>query len=317
MNLVDLVILIVLFFFIFEGWGKSFFLEVLDLSGFILSFLLSLKFYYLAAKQLEIYFTLPHSLSNVLGFIIIWYLAETLLFFAVRIVSKGLETGKISLSEKIFSLIPAFLKGLVFTSIVLILAATFPIQPRIKKDVQDSKIGSAILAKTYQLETPLRNIFGGVAYETLTFLTVKPQTQEKVNLGFQNNNYIFDESLENSMINLVNQERSKVGLISLSFNSSLREIARLHSADMFSQGYFAHHSPDDKDVADRAKDIGYSFQVIGENLAYAPTLQLAHQGLMNSPGHRANILGEDYKKIGIGIARSDEYGLMITQNFSD
>lgn len=57
--------------------------------------------------------------------------------------------------------------------------------------------------------------------------------------------------------------------------------------------------------------------MVGENLAFAPNLELAHQGLMNSPGHRANILSSDYYKIGIGIAQSEDYGLMITQVFSN
>lgn len=317
MNWVDLAIIIILIFFVFEGKGKSFFIETLDLSGFILSFLLSIKFYYLAAKQLESYFSMPHSLANVLGFIAVWYLAETLLFIITIILTKGLNQNEISLGEKILSTIPAFLKGLVFTAIILILVATFPIQPRIKKEAQNSKIGSLILSKTYQMESPMKSIFGEVAYDTLTFLTVKPQTQEKINLGFKNNNFQFDESLESNMINSVNKERIKLGLLPLVTDISLREIGRIHSADMFSNGYFAHNSADGKDVGDRAKDINYDFQVIGENLAYAPVLELAHQGLMNSPGHRANILGEDYQKIGIGIAKSEEYGLMITQVFSN
>lgn len=317
MNWVDLIIVLVIAFFIFEGWGKSFLVEALDLAGFILSFFLSLKFYYLATKQLEALFTIPHSLANVLGFIAIWYLVETLLFIATRIIVKGLDLSKISLPEKILSLIPAFLKGLVFVAIVLVLVATFPIQPRIQQDTQKSKIGPAILAKIYYLESPMKNIFGEVALETLTFLTVNPQTQEKIKLGFQNNNFSYDENLESNMVNLVNQERIKVGLLPLILDYNLRKIARNHSADMFQKGYFAHQSPEEKDVSDRAKEINYIFQVIGENLAYAPTLDLAHKGLMNSPGHRANILGEDYKKIGIGIAKSEEYGLMITQNFSN
>ena len=53
----------------------------------------------------------------------------------------------------------------------------------------------------------------------------------------------------------------------------------------------------------------------GENLALAPTLAGAHQGLMLSPGHRANILRPQFGRLGIGILDGGAQGLMVTQNF--
>jgi uncharacterized protein YkwD len=57
------------------------------------------------------------------------------------------------------------------------------------------------------------------------------------------------------------------------------------------------------------------FLTAGENIALAQTLAVAHTGLMNSPGHRANILNPAYGRLGIGILDGGIYGLMITQNF--
>lgn len=57
------------------------------------------------------------------------------------------------------------------------------------------------------------------------------------------------------------------------------------------------------------------FVVAGENLALAQNLLLAHDGLMNSPGHRANILREAFGRVGIGILDGGIYGLMVTQKF--
>jgi uncharacterized protein YkwD len=53
----------------------------------------------------------------------------------------------------------------------------------------------------------------------------------------------------------------------------------------------------------------------GENLALAPTLTIAHEGLMNSPGHRANILQKKFGRVGIGVMEGGFHRLMITQNF--
>jgi uncharacterized protein YkwD len=53
----------------------------------------------------------------------------------------------------------------------------------------------------------------------------------------------------------------------------------------------------------------------GENLALAQTLQIAHTNLMNSPGHRANILSPAFGRLGIGILDGGYYGIMISQEF--
>lgn len=317
MNWVDLVIILILVFFALEGLGRSLFSEIFDLLSFLAAFLISLRFYNLASNYLENAFSLPHSLANVLGFITIWYLVEALLFILARS-SLTRYHRKINLpGAHLISAVPSTLKGVIFISIILVLIATFPIQPQIKRDVQSSKIGSYLLTKTYQLETPLKSVFGGLANDTLTFLTVKPKTSERVGLGFRNSEFFFDQQLETKMIDLVNVERVKVGLRPLTFDASLRGLGRDHSADMFTRGYFSHFSPEGADVADRAEKAGVSYLVIGENLAFAPNLELAHQGLMNSPGHRANILSLEYHKIGVGVANGAEFGMMFTQVFGN
>ncbi|MDO8498322.1 MAG: CvpA family protein [bacterium] len=316
MNWADLVIAVVLLFFALEGLGKPLLWEFFDLLSLLLAFVFSLKYYNLLSKLLESLFLLPHSLANVLGFVGSWFLIETVLFLLLQVLIRSHRRIIRLPGDTYLSIIPSFFKGTVFVAILLILITAFPVQPAIKNDVQSSYLGSLILSKTYQLEAPLKGVFGGFVNDTLTFLTIRPGSSERVNLGFQTSSYSFDVGAENSMITMVNKERTSRGLPALTFDARLRAIARPHSADMFTRGYFAHNSPEGEDVADRAKVAGINYLVIGENLAFAPSLELAHQGLMNSPGHRANILSEDYHKIGIGIAVSG-YGLMITQNFSN
>jgi uncharacterized protein YkwD len=92
-------------------------------------------------------------------------------------------------------------------------------------------------------------------------------------------------------------------------------VARAHSKDMFAKGFFAHVNVEGKDPFDRMRAGGVKFRTAGENLALARTLQQAHNGLMNSPGHRANILQPRFGRLGIGILDGGIYGLMVTQNF--
>jgi len=84
---------------------------------------------------------------------------------------------------------------------------------------------------------------------------------------------------------------------------------------MFARGYFAHDTPEGRSPFDRMKEARVQFLTAGENLALAPTLSIAHQGLMNSPGHRANILRPQFGRVGIGIMDGGMRGLMVSQEF--
>jgi uncharacterized protein YkwD len=84
---------------------------------------------------------------------------------------------------------------------------------------------------------------------------------------------------------------------------------------MLARGYFSHIDPAGRGPFDRLRTAKINYLAAGENLAFAPTVVVAHDGLMDSPGHRANILNPAYGRAGIGALRARPYGLMFTQVF--
>jgi uncharacterized YkwD family protein len=120
---------------------------------------------------------------------------------------------------------------------------------------------------------------------------------------------------EQQMIDLVNQERAERGLSPLTVNMELTEVARVKAQDMIDNNYFAHQSPTYGSPFDMLSQFGVEYQTAGENLAGNQTVDAAHQALMNSDGHRANILNENYQEIGIGIVEGGTYGKMFVQVF--
>jgi uncharacterized YkwD family protein len=120
---------------------------------------------------------------------------------------------------------------------------------------------------------------------------------------------------ENKMLELVNAERKKAGLKPLQNDMRLVDLSRKKSKDMIDKNYFGHTSPTYGTPFDALKSNGITYRYAGENLAGAPTLERAHSGLMNSPGHRANILNSNFTHIGIGIVDGGPYGKMYTQTF--
>ena len=208
---------------------------------------------------------------------------------------------------------------MIFCAFLLTLFVSLPIQGAVKKDITSSKIGGPIVAKTQGIERQMNNIFGEAVNETLTFLTINsnPTISEKVDLGFTQLEVKIDEGGEDQMLILINKERKIKGLQTLSDSSKLKELARSFGKEMFAKGFFSHYNPDGLSPFDRMNKVNIEYTAAGENLALAPNVSFAHQGLMNSPGHRANILSGDFGKVGIGVIDGGIYGEIFVQEFTN
>ena len=328
-NWVDLVILFILFFYLLSGWGRGFFLGTLDLFGFIVSFIAALTYYMEVGLLLRNNFTLPKGIANALGFFTAGILSEFIYSLLANFIVNNLYSKinflinnkrKINLLKSLnkwLGIFPAIGEALIFTAFVLTLLITLPVQGRIKKDVSQSKIGSILIHRTQGIEGILNTVFGEAVNETLTFLTINPNptSQESLDLGFTQTEGKLDIQAENSMLTLVNIERQKNNLPPLASHDALKELSRKYAHDMFERGFFSHYNPEGQSPFDRMRQANISFLAAGENLALAPNVVLAHQGLMNSPGHRANILSSDFDRVGIGVIDGGIYGMLFVQEF--
>lgn len=120
---------------------------------------------------------------------------------------------------------------------------------------------------------------------------------------------------EKQMLSLVNKERTSRGVGALQSNLELAKVARVKAKDMIDKGYFSHTSPTYGSPFDMMRQFGIRFGYAGENLAGAPTVSSAHTNLMNSSGHRRNILNDNFDEVGIGVVDGGPYGKMFVQMF--
>lgn len=317
-TLLDFIILSVIFFYAVEGLYVGFIQALLDLTSFVLSFVIALKFYSFFAKLLIERFFLPHGFANAAGFFIAALFIEILLSILLRGLlarfPKDLFLGKVN---RILGFLPGAFSAIILLSFLLTLVVSMPASPVLKRGIAQSKLGSLLVVKTSFLEKRLNDVFGGAINDTLSFLTVKPQSDELIKLNFSTRTYQVDAQAEQEMFELVNRERVASGLPTLEFDDSLRDVARSHSEDMVQRGYFSHYTPEGLSPFDRMANANIQYTVAGENLAFAPNVLLAHQGLMQSPGHKANILSPQFKKVGIGVIDAGIFGQMFTQEFTD
>ncbi len=113
---------------------------------------------------------------------------------------------------------------------------------------------------------------------------------------------------EQEMVNYINQARSNAGLPPLQVNGRLSEAARAKSRDMAVNNYFSHNSPTYGSFTSLLSRYGIRYRAAAENIAWNSngSVRSAHNNLMNSPGHRRNILNRSYQQVGVGIhVRSD------------
>lgn len=120
---------------------------------------------------------------------------------------------------------------------------------------------------------------------------------------------------EQQMVDLVNKARGENNLPALEVDMAVVKVARVKAQDMIDNKYFSHTSPTYGSPFDMMKSFSIHYTLAGENIAGNQTVAAAHDALMNSPGHRANILKTDYTHIGIGIVDGGPYGKMFTQMF--
>jgi serralysin len=138
-------------------------------------------------------------------------------------------------------------------------------------------------------------------------------------------------SVERQMLELINQERAAIGVDPLQLELRLNESSEDYSRLMLQEDFFSHTGPDSSSPRDRMEDAGFVFSgnwSSGENIAWqsergatglADDVVDLHNSLMNSSGHRANILNPNFDFIGIGIENGDYQGwdaVMVTQNFA-
>ncbi|MCM3651962.1 CAP domain-containing protein [Metabacillus litoralis] len=108
-------------------------------------------------------------------------------------------------------------------------------------------------------------------------------------------------SFEEQVVQLVNQQRAKAGLKSLTHRADVKNVAQKKAQDMINSNYFSHTSPNYGSPFDMLKTFGISYSYAGENIAKGQkTPQEVMNAWMNSSGHRANILKPEFDAIGVG-----------------
>lgn len=316
-NRVDLVLLLIIFLSAALGWHRGFILSMLDFVRWVGSWLLALLLYKPLSVMLGSVVAWDEVWRQPLAFVLLLFMGSIAIHLIGRALLRRIPTRvHYQPVNRLLGIIPGLISGTITAAIISALFMAMPISEGLSESVQSSALAEKFAVYTDELEDALLPVFHPAINQTLNkLITIEPGSKERVELPFKVADSKPMPDLEYQMLDLINQERTSRGLKPLELDPELTPVARSHSADMFARGYFSHYTPEGKDPFARMKDAGVNFRTAGENLALAPTLQLAHTGLMNSPGHRANILNPNFGRIGLGIMSGGRRGIMVSQEF--
>jgi len=316
-NPIDILLAIVILLSVLNGYRRGFVHGVLDLAGWVLSLLVALRYYQPVAQwlgpQIDLWSEVwDQPVAFVLVAVLVGVIVQLVGYWLLIRLPRDIHESRVN---QLFGVLPGLVNGLIIAAILSALLLAIPLNEGLSERTRDSALVNRLAVYAEQLEGELRPVFGEAIARTMNLLTIRPDSNERVSLPFTVENPRPRPDLEKQMLDLVNKERVANGLNPLAPDPELTEVARAHSTDMFARGYFAHDTPEGKSPFDRMRDANIRFTTAGENLALAPTLPVAHNGLMNSPGHRANILRKEFGRVGIGVMDGGMRGLMISQEF--
>lgn len=317
-NIFDYVVIAVLLIYIFEDISFGIIPAGIGFVSTLCAFFLGIIFYPFFSEFIVKNFSLTKGFSDAISFLFVtgagFILVSTIFnFFRRRYIFLVFPKIANMAGGAFFGVLSYFF----IASFAVALLLSFPVSETIKDSIRQSVSGRFFFTRTQGIESAVRKIFGGAIEETINFLTIKPGSNESIRLNFSTRSYKIDEKSQNKMLEMINEERRKKNLGEIVRDEKLLQVAQEHAKDMLERGYFSHYTPEGLSPFDRMEMANIPFQSAGENLAFAPDVQIAMDGLMKSPGHKQNILSPNFKKGGIGVIDAGIFGKMFVQEFAD
>lgn len=317
---IDAAIIALLGFSVWSGYRSGFVATLYGLATWIVSFAAAVIFQEPAAGLIGHLGLLPATARPV-AFAAVLIVVEALFslagFFALTPVVRALhQHHRATIVDRVLGVFPSAARSLFVVGIILAAVVVSPAPAELKAAVESSPLSRALIERITALQPQLAALSGQLGGGDVPLFVTKVGEDQTQKLDLPDGLQLAQDPVaEQQMFALVNQERANVGLKALIWDDRLAAVGRAHSMEMFQLKYFSHESPVSGSPFDRLKAAGITYAKAGENLAYAQSVTVAMRGLMDSPGHKANILDTDFTRIGIGVISAGPYGRMFTQMF--
>ena len=173
MNWIDLVILAVLAFYAWRGYSTGLIHLLVELCGIVVSFLIAVKYYSIGSHLVKTYISVPKTLDDPLGLVLVWLVIEVAYYFFVPSIMKLLPRPvKNSKLNKYGGLLASFVKGVIIVTFAVLVCNLLPLSGRVKTDLHKSKIANFLLSEMTIVDKKLGS---NILYEPSLKNTTTPQ----------------------------------------------------------------------------------------------------------------------------------------------
>ncbi len=305
-----------------RGWLRGFVKEVLDLAGLVLGVAMAFRLSGPLGEFLAGRFDVSSEWARLGSGIALFIIVGLAMGVAAHWLGKIMRLPGLNLTNRLLGAGFAGTWALVIVLVLVSLLRALPMPSAVDATLDESVILSVVSGP----ESPAQRAFQSVAGDSVldTILALEPLIGDR-RLILDEDASVEIEAADPDEIearpadalevfDFANDARLEIGVAPLAWSEGLAAVAEAHAVDMYTSGYFSHRSPTTGDVVDRVVDAGIRLYAIGENLALAATPRAVHQALMDSSGHRENLLRASFDRVGVA-AVDGPLGLMVVQVF--
>ena len=321
--MIDALLVALLLFLAVRGWFRGLVREAMDLVGLILGIVLAFRFGSVVGSVIEAMSGISADAARLVGGLIVLVAVGVAAALIARVVEPRVRWAGLNLIDRAGGATFALAWGAFAAVVLLSLAVILPIPAAISRQLDSSALTGFLTDPAGVPQSVFRRLSGDRVVEALLNLDslvgerrVIVEGEESVALAPADPGDLdHDAGAATEIFDLLNRARLDAGADPLAWSPALAVVAQEHAVEMYLEGYFSHHSPVTGTVADRLEAAGITYSVAGENLALAATPTDVHDGLMDSPGHRENILRAEFRRVGVAVV-TGPLGLMTVQVFT-
>ncbi len=321
--MLDLLLGFGLAFLLVRGWLRGFVREALDLAGLVLGVILAFRLGGPVGRVLHDMSGVAEYFTMLVGGGLVFLAVGLAAAFAARLLERVARLPGLNLVNRASGAALAGAWGVFVATLLLSLLAIAPLPGAVASQVDESAVTQALTDPDGMAQRMFSRLSGDRVVGTLLSLRDAVGARRLLLEGDEvlvlpaaaPDELRRDPEAAGDVFERLNRARVDHGEAPLAWAPALAEVAAGHARDMYLRGRFAHAGADGRVLSDRLRDAGLTYRVAGENLALAATPAEVHRGLFDSPGHRANLLAADFRRVGVAVV-DGPLGLMTVQVFT-
>ena len=319
MILVDGAIVAVILVAVIAGWRSGFIVTTYGLVTWVAALLAAIALQGPLTERLAPLVSWPVPVVRAAIFVALVLVLESIFAlggrFLIAPAARAVHRiAPLAAADRVLGVVPAVVRAVLVIAVALAALLVLPLGNDVRAAIDGSRLARVLIAQVSVVQPLLGQLVG--EGDGAPLLVTRLGADERQSLDLPADLSLeADPEAERQLVALANEERASRGLGPLELDPRLVPVARAHSTEMFRLRYFSHLSPDRGSPFGRLAAAGIGYSRAGENLAYARSVATAHRGLMESAGHRENILRPEFTRIGVGVVAAGPYGRMFTQLF--